>query len=142
MKKARRHEGTEARREEKAHTLSPSCLRALVPACLSSFPIYLLLASYLLIVVYPMFWLFYTSLKADRDIFLHPFALPDPSNLRWDNYGRAWTDGRFDRYFFNSILITSTTVIATTFLAAMTAYALSRFVFPGARAIYFYFWRG
>jgi ABC-type glycerol-3-phosphate transport system permease component len=104
--------------------------------------IYLLLASYFLIVVYPMFWLFYTSLKPDREIFLHPFSLPDASNLQWQNYANAWTKGSFDRYFFNSILITTTTVIATTFLAAMAAYALSRFIFPGAKAMYFYFLAG
>ncbi len=104
--------------------------------------IYLLLCSYFLLVVYPMFWLFYTSLKHDQEIFLHPFSLPDPTDLRWDNYRNAWVNGHFGRYFFNSVLITSTTVIATTFLAAMAAYALSRFVFPGARAMYFYFLAG
>jgi N-acetylglucosamine transport system permease protein len=104
--------------------------------------VYLLLVTYLLIVVYPMFWLFYTSLKQDREIFLHPFSLPDARDLRWDNYRNAWVKGHFGRYFFNSVLITSTTVITTTFLAAMAAYALSRFVFPGARAMYFYFLAG
>jgi ABC-type glycerol-3-phosphate transport system permease component len=104
--------------------------------------VYLLLASYFLVVVYPMFWLFYTSLKPDREIFLHPFSLPDASNLQWQNYANAWTKGSFDRYFFNSILITTTTVLATTFLAAMAAYALSRFIFPGAKAFYFYFLAG
>jgi ABC-type glycerol-3-phosphate transport system permease component len=111
--------------------------------------IYLLLGSYLLMVVYPMIWLFYTSLKADRDIFLNPFSLPrryDPKTgeggLQWNNYANAWTKGSFDQYFFNSVLITSTTVVATTFLAAMAAYALSRFIFPGAKAIYFYFLAG
>jgi ABC-type glycerol-3-phosphate transport system permease component len=89
-----------------------------------------------------MFWLFYTSLKPDREIFLHPFSLPDASNLQWQNYANAWTKGSFDRYFFNSILITTTTVLATTFLAAMAAYALSRFIFPGAKAMYFYFLAG
>ena len=133
--------------------------------------IYLLLISYLLIVVYPMVWLLYSSLKPDQQIFLKPFAPPNPANvsggdirwawdsdltydyvgyalrysltdLEWRNFSNAWTKGSFDRYFFNSILITSTTVIVTTFLAAMAAYALSRFVFPGAKGIYFYFLAG
>jgi len=111
--------------------------------------IYLLLCTYFLIVVYPMFWLFYTSLKSDREIFTHPFNLPrlydkqtGEGGLQWSNYRNAWVKGRFGRYFFNSVLITSTTVVATTFLAAMAAYALSRFVFPGSRAIYFYFLAG
>jgi len=124
-------------------SVAPSLRRSDSPRFSLTKPfIYLLLCSYFLIVVYPMVWLFYTSLKPDQAIFLRPFALPDPNNLRWDNYSRAWFQGSFDQYFFNSILITSTTVVATTFLAAMAAYALSRFVFPGARAIYFYFLAG
>src|SRR4051794_15032286 len=109
---------------------------------LSKSLIYVLLLSYLVLVVYPMFWLFYTSLKKDRDIFLRPFALPQPRELQWTNFSRAWIDGHFGAYFFNSVLVTSTTVVVTTFLAAMTAYALARFVFPGGRAIYFYFLAG
>jgi ABC-type glycerol-3-phosphate transport system permease component len=104
--------------------------------------IFLMLLSYAALVVYPMFWLFYTSLKADRDIFLHPFQLPSIDNLNWRNFRHAWIDGHFGEYFFNSVLLTSTTVVITVFLAAMPAYALSRFIFPGARAIYFYFVAG
>src|SRR5690348_6164649 len=104
--------------------------------------IYLALFSYFIIVVYPMFWLCYTSLKEDREIFLRPFSLPAPGHVAWNNYTRAWVDGHFGQYFFNSVLITSTTVLATTFLSAMTAYALARFVFPGVRGILFYFLAG
>jgi len=101
-----------------------------------------MLLSYAALVVYPMFWLFYTSLKSDREIFLHPFHLPSIANLNWGNFRHAWVDGHFGEYFYNSVLITSTTVVVTAFLAAMTAYALSRFTFPGARSIYFYFLAG
>jgi ABC-type glycerol-3-phosphate transport system permease component len=60
--------------------------------------IYLLLCAYFLIVVYPMVWLFYTSLKPDQEIFLHPFSLPNPRHLQWDNYENAWVKGSFGRY--------------------------------------------
>src|SRR4051812_41661760 len=80
---------------------------------------YPLLFSYLVLVLYPMFWLFYTSLKKDQDIFLRPFALPKPGEFQWSNFARAWVGGHFGDYFFNSVLLTSTTVVVTTFLAAM-----------------------
>jgi N-acetylglucosamine transport system permease protein len=104
--------------------------------------VWLLLFSYAVLVVYPLLWLFYSSLKSDQEIFLYPFQLPRLTGLHWENFSNAWINGRFNAYFANSILITSTTVIATTFLAAMTAYALSRFTFPGVRALYFYFLAG
>src|SRR6185369_10021632 len=43
--------------------------------------IYLLLCVYFLIVVYPMVWLFYTSLTPAQAILLHPFSLPNPRHL-------------------------------------------------------------
>src|SRR5438477_5121125 len=104
--------------------------------------IWLMLFSYAVIVVYPLFWLFYSSLKSDREIFLHPFQMPSARALHWENFSTAWVQGKFQTYFFNSVLITSTTVVVTTFLAAMTAYALSRFYFRGVKAIYFYFLAG
>ena len=100
------------------------------------------LFGYALLVVLPMVWLFLTSLKADREIFLHPFAPPNFANPEWSNFSRAWVDGQFGKYFFNSILITSTTVVATVLLAAMAAYAVARFTFFGARVSFYYFLAG
>src|SRR5436190_15378609 len=66
--------------------------------------IYLMLFSYFIIVVYPMFWLFYTSLKSDREIFLRPFSLPQRP-WHWENFSNAWIGGHFRSYFLNSVLI-------------------------------------
>ena len=104
--------------------------------------LYTALFSYLAIVVYPMVWLLYTSLKTDREIFLDPFSLPDLGDLQWVNFTNAWTKGFFGDYFFNSVLLTVTTVAASMLLAAMAAYALARFTFPGVRPLFFYFLAG
>ena len=88
-------------------------------------------------VVYPLVWLLSASLKSERDLFLHPFGLPSLYDLQWTNYVRAWVGGHFGGFFFNSVCVTLATVVATTYLAAMAAYALSRFQFFGARPIFF-----
>lgn len=88
-------------------------------------------------VTYPLFWLACASLKSERDLFLHPFGLPSLGDLQWGNYARAWVGGHFGGFFFNSVVITLATLIATTYLSAMAAYALSRFSFFGARPIFF-----
>ncbi|SVB28084.1 uncharacterized protein METZ01_LOCUS180938, partial [marine metagenome] len=79
-----------------------------------------------------MLWLLYTSLKTDREIFLAPFTLPDWGDLQWLNFSRAWTLGHFGDYFLNSALLTVFTVVLSLLFAAMAAYALARFAFPGA----------
>ncbi len=102
--------------------------------------VYLLLLCYFIAVVYPMLWLFYTSLKPDQEIFLHPFALP--TRPEWSNFSRAWIGADFWRCFVNSTLVTAATVAITCLTSAMAAYALARFVFPGARATFFFFLSG
>ena len=104
--------------------------------------IYPILLGYLVIVVYPMAWLLYTSLKTDREIFLAPFTLPDWADLQWINFSRAWTVGHFGDYFLNSAMLTVLTVILSLLFAAMAAYALSRFRFFGARPLFFFFLAG
>src|SRR5215207_2856179 len=51
--------------------------------------VYLLLCTYFVIVVFPMFWLFYSSFKPDREIFLHPFELPDFKHAGRAAYDKA-----------------------------------------------------
>ena len=104
--------------------------------------VYPVLLAYLVIVVYPMAWLLYTSLKTDREIFLAPFTLPDWANLQWINFSRAWTVGQFGDYFLNSAVLTVLTVILSLLFAAMAAYALSRFRFAGARPLFYFFLAG
>jgi ABC-type glycerol-3-phosphate transport system permease component len=104
--------------------------------------IYFILILYTCVVVFPMMWLLYTSLKTDREIFLNPFSLPELGDIQWMNFANAWTKGHFGDYFFNSIVLTVGTVTLSVLVAAMAAYALSRFRFPGARPLFFYFLAG
>ena len=109
---------------------------------LAKISIYILLVLYLIVVIYPMFWLLTTSLKTDREIFLEPFTLPQVGELQWKNFSNAWTKGHFGAYFFNSVILTVSTVGATLLVASMAAYAVARFSFKGVRPLFFYFLAG
>ena len=109
---------------------------------LSTVLVYALLLTGVGVVVYPMVWLLYTSLKRDRDIFLDPFSLPAWNDLQWANFTNAWKKGHFGEYFLNSTLLTLGTVALTVLLSAMAAYAISRFRFRGVRPVFFYFLAG
>ena len=99
--------------------------------------VYSLLLAYFVVTVFPMVWLCYTSVKPSAEVFLEPFALPvDPA---WSNYAGAWEAGRLGGGLFNSVAVTLVSVGLTVFLGAMAGYALSRFIFPGARAVLFFF---
>ncbi|MBI2301037.1 MAG: carbohydrate ABC transporter permease [Armatimonadetes bacterium] len=104
--------------------------------------VYAALLGYLAMVVFPMIWLLYTSLKTDKDIFLYPFQLPALNHLQWSNFGNAWTKGHFGDYVLNSVILTVSTVAVTLLVAAMAAYALARFRFAGDRPLTWYFIAG
>ncbi len=57
--------------------------------------IYAILLGYGVVVVYPMIWMLYTSLKRDDAIFANLFQLPDFADLRWVNYRNAWVVAKF-----------------------------------------------
>jgi ABC-type glycerol-3-phosphate transport system permease component len=100
------------------------------------------LVAYALWVLFPMVWVAYSSLKPDAAIFRDTFALPALDDLRFDNYGRAWTEAHFGDYVFNSVFITVTSVTLIVLLGAMTAYALARFYHPWGQVTFWLFLAG
>ena len=49
---------------------------------------YIVLCSVALIMLYPLFWVFLSSLKENNEIFSRPFSFP--LKPKWDNYSTAW----------------------------------------------------
>ncbi len=92
--------------------------------------------------IFPMVWLAYSSLKPDSAIFAHAFALPNVSDLRGDNYVRAWKEAHFGDYVMNSIFVTVSAVCLIVALGAMAGYALSRFYHPMGKVVYWLFLAG
>lgn len=80
-----------------------------------------------IIFVMPMLFTIISSLKTKLDIFSDPFALP--KNPQWSNYVIAWKDANMSSYFINSVIQSGSTVILTSLISTMAAYALARFDF-------------
>lgn len=109
---------------------------------LSRILIFSVLAGYLLWVVYPMAWVAYSSLKTDEAIFREAFALPPFDDLQTGNYARAWNEAKFGDYFFNSVVVTLSSVTLIVLLGAMAAYALARFYHPLGKGVFWLFLAG
>lgn len=102
--------------------------------------IYLFLAFWALIVVFPMGWVIVSSFKTDREIFMSPWKFP--ASLMFDNFVRAWTKADIGLYFFNSLVVIIPSIFFTLLFSAMAGYVLARYVFPGNRFIFFGFLSG
>jgi raffinose/stachyose/melibiose transport system permease protein len=101
---------------------------------------YLVLIFFALIVVAPMLWVLFTSLKTTREIAMSPFGLP--TTPRWENYTEAWTVGRFSKYFLNSVIVSVPIVVGSVSLSCLAGYGFARFKLPGGNVIFYTFLLG
>ena len=80
------------------------------------------------IAVFPFYYAIVTSFKSGTAIFQVSYL---PDSFDWGNYKAVFGGRNFVRSLFNSVLIASTTVIFSLFLAVTAAYALARVRFRG-----------
>jgi multiple sugar transport system permease protein/raffinose/stachyose/melibiose transport system permease protein len=84
--------------------------------------------------VFPLAWMLSSSLKTQQTVFTDFRLIPTPPHV--ENYARAWMQGRFGIYFVNSLFYTFIVVVGVVALAALAAYAFSRFTFRGSGFLY------
>ncbi|MDO5661555.1 MAG: carbohydrate ABC transporter permease [Brachybacterium sp.] len=82
----------------------------------------------------PMVYVLMVSLRPFDDIARHGLGAL-PRELSLDGYRRALTDGGVPQALWNSVIITFFCVVISLALAAMAAYALSRYDIPFRRTI-------
>ena len=84
--------------------------------------------------LFPLIWMISSSLKTQQTVFTDHRLIPSPPHVQ--NYVTAWTRGHFGIYFLNSLLYSSIVVLGVVSLAALAAYAFSRFTFKGSGFLY------
>ena len=95
--------------------------------------IYLLMALFLIITVYPIIWMLAGALKGENEFYSNIWGLP--SSPQWENYAAAWKKAGMGRKYLNSILTTAGTLCLLIPVNCCAAYALARVNFRGKRAI-------
>ncbi|EFM12587.1 binding-protein-dependent transport systems inner membrane component [Paenibacillus curdlanolyticus YK9] len=86
-----------------------------------------LMVLYALITLYPLIWLFMSSVKSNEEFYSRPFLLP--TKWHWDSFSRAWNVSDMGTGMINSIIVTGISLVLTLVIAALAAYVLSRFQF-------------
>lgn len=95
---------------------------------------YILMLLFTVLTVFPLVWLFYSSLKPHAEIMLHPLGLPRAPSL--NNYIRAWTMGNLGIALFNSFVYTIAATLITLFLALAAAFGITKFGFTKSAAFF------
>jgi ABC-type glycerol-3-phosphate transport system permease component len=75
-----------------------------------------------------------TAFKTRQNWLHDQFGLPNP--ITWQNFADAFSKGNIPLWFGNSVIVTFFSLVASTVVSALAAYAITRFRFAG-RAFYF-----
>ncbi len=86
-------------------------------------PAYIPLLLWLLFCVYAIGWLFVASVSTTKEIFTNNLLA---SGLQFKNYVKAWTSNNVSRYFLNSLIYASVSVVGHILIACPAAYVLAK----------------
>ena len=93
--------------------------------------LYATAAAVLVVIVFPIYWMFSLSVKTEIELFaLPPSWLPSPTI---ENYPTAFRTRPLHRYIINSVVITTATTVLSVAVGALAGYGFSRFPLAGSR---------
>ncbi len=98
----------------------------------------LVLVVFLIIVLFPFYWLFQTSFKSARDIAQFPPTYwPNP--VTWENYLTIFKMQNFGRYIGNSISVSLVASFMCVLIGLLGSYVLARFDFKAKSKILMFY---
>jgi multiple sugar transport system permease protein len=88
----------------------------------------LLLVALVLAAIYlfPLYWMYVTSLKTGSEMFATPPTFW-PVSPQWQTYATVWTGRNMASYMWNSLVIATGTMVLTALLGTGCAYVLARY---------------
>lgn len=91
---------------------------------------YITLFCFLIIVIFPFYWMFITSLRSTGDLYSKDTSLW-PRELTFDHYKSLLTKTNFIRWFANSWFVAVVTTLVSIIVGLFAAYSLAHLRFPG-----------
>jgi len=89
----------------------------------------IILSALAFIFLYPFVWMVLSSLKSNNEFFGAPWALPE--KFMFENYITAWEKANLTRALFNSLIVTTTSVILILLASVPAAFVFARTKFKG-----------
>ncbi len=85
-------------------------------------------------ILFPLVWIFYESLKTNREFFQSAWSLP--AVPQWKNYKTAWNNLNISRAMLNTVYYVGASGIIGLFITTICAYALTRLEWKGKKLVY------
>ena len=103
--------------------------------------IYIGLILWLLVNLFPVYWMFTFSLKSNPEIFGEN-VIGLPKEWLWSNYASALKTGNMPKYFLNSAIVAVATILITLAVALMATFALTRLIWKRRKTLNKFFMLG
>jgi raffinose/stachyose/melibiose transport system permease protein len=114
---------------------------AAVGRVLRRIPAFLVTALLVVVMGYPLLWMFLNSLKTNHDFLNSPsYALPQ--TWAWENYASAWKTGDLATTISNSLIATVPSVLIIALLGTAAGFALEVMVWKGRGGVLLLFLAG
>jgi multiple sugar transport system permease protein len=100
--------------------------------------VYLPVALFTILTLFPFYWMLVSSFKADIELYnvdANPLIISRPSYITLDHYRFLWAETLFPRWMLNSILISVASTAISIVCSVLAGYALGRLRFRGANVI-------
>ncbi|MEO3791372.1 carbohydrate ABC transporter permease [Nonomuraea sp. B10E15] len=92
------------------------------------------LGAWLLITLFPLYWILVTSLKPKAEIFSMPLKYW-PGEVTFEHYEELFSFADFGVYLMNSLIVSLVSAGVVTAVGVLGGYTLARFAFPGRGAV-------
>ncbi len=96
---------------------------------------FIVILFFAILVLFPIWWIFRTSLMSSAEIYRFPPALI-PENWLFSNYEKTLEVFKFWKYLWNTMVIIVPSCLAGTFTATLCGYAFARLRFRGKQFIW------
>ena len=95
---------------------------------------FLLALLFVIVLLFPLFWMFRISISPRPELFeIPPKWIPERINPK--GYHSILAEGNFLRYYLNSIIVAIATVFICLFAGILAAYSFSRFEYPARKTL-------
>ena len=103
--------------------------------------IYIGLIIWMIVNLFPVYWMFTFSLKSNPEIF-GDNVIGLPKEWLWSNYSTALHTGNMGLYFMNSAIVAVSTILITLIVALMATFALTRLIWKKRKTLNKFFMLG
>lgn len=97
--------------------------------------IWVIIAAFVVIMLFPFVYILSTALKSDTDLATSVGRIL-PKAVQWENFTKAWQLLDFPKCFFNSFIVAIAVTALTIFLCSLAAYVFTRLEFKGRNIVF------